>query len=112
MLVEMLETWLCTWLDQLLACDCMLVEMLETWLCTWLDTLLACDWMLSMALFTSPLLLLSSLPHPVTAIPAIASAPVTAPTATICVNLLDCSSMEPLLLPGPVAASRLLGPYR
>jgi hypothetical protein len=74
----------------------------------WLWTLLACDWMLSIALLM--LLLLSSLPQPVTAIAPIASAPATAPAAATFVNLLDCSAMS-LLSPGGVDLTRLRGPY-
>jgi hypothetical protein len=65
--------------------------------------------MLSMASFT--LLPLSSLPQPVTAMAPIPSAAVTAAAAAIFVNLLDCSAMSPLLLPGSLDISRLRGPY-
>jgi hypothetical protein len=91
-----------------------LVDTLEIWL--W--TLLACDWMLSIALFTFPELLLSSPPQPATATPA--PAPKTAMASTAAMlhalrapgwDLLDCSSMDALLLPGSVRASRLHGPY-
>jgi hypothetical protein len=91
----------------LCTCDWTFVDALEIWL--W--TLLACDWMLSIALFTSPLLLLSSPPQPVAATAPIAKAPATAPTAATFANLLECSSMNPLLLPGSADPPRLTGPY-
>jgi hypothetical protein len=115
-LVVAVEIWLwtlCTCVLMLFACDCTWVDTLETWL--W--TLLACDWMLSIALFTFPELL-SSPPQPATATPAPTPKTAMASTAAMLdalgatdLDLLDCCSMDALLLPGSVGASRLYGPY-